>query len=342
MPHLTPYLRAGYAGIVLITHEEARSFAWLQHTARESGYSLREWNAVDGLIHHSDTPPTVSATDEGLPTLVFPEEMGFVGWHHRLVLGRAKVNVAVSRNGFCKREDHAAIQQAFGDIQRAPIYWHKGSGIEIDELCALTVMNIRRHGIRCIIIDHMGQLRPSTKKGREDRVTGQVEIMEKLHSLRRNHGILVILFCQLDKAARERQSRNQPPNNGDVRGASEMIDYPTQIGFVHRPDEIFKWHTLYSADESKNKQEAWRRLTTDYRQDFPEAWHDGRRLPEGVGVDQRDYEEHARFIITKNRNGPTPDDICLRFQKEYQRFSGRTMQLYSNNPKARQVKLPGF
>jgi len=70
MPHLTPYLRAGYAGIVLITHEEARSFAWLQHTARESGYSLREWNAVDGLIHHSDTPPTVSATDEGLPELL--------------------------------------------------------------------------------------------------------------------------------------------------------------------------------------------------------------------------------------------------------------------------------
>ena len=70
MPHLTPYLRAGYAGIVLLTHEEARSFAWLQHTARESGYTLREWNTVDGLINHSATPPTVSPTDEGLPELL--------------------------------------------------------------------------------------------------------------------------------------------------------------------------------------------------------------------------------------------------------------------------------
>ena len=70
MPHLTPYLRAGYAGIVLITHEEQRSFAWLQQTARDAEYSLCEWNAVDGLIHHSAEPPSVSATDGGLPEML--------------------------------------------------------------------------------------------------------------------------------------------------------------------------------------------------------------------------------------------------------------------------------
>lgn len=69
MPHLTPYLRAGYAGIVLITHEEQRSFAWLQQTARDAGYSLCEWNAVDGLINHS-AEPTLSPTDGGLAEML--------------------------------------------------------------------------------------------------------------------------------------------------------------------------------------------------------------------------------------------------------------------------------
>lgn len=70
MPHLTPHLKAGYAGIALITHEEIRSFAWLQHTATEAGYSLREWNAVDGLINHADDPPTCTATEAGLEELL--------------------------------------------------------------------------------------------------------------------------------------------------------------------------------------------------------------------------------------------------------------------------------
>lgn len=282
------------------------------------------------------------AIEQKIPTLVFPEEMGYVGWHHRLVLGRARVNVMVSRNGFLRREYLGPIGHARSDIASAPIYWHKGSGIEIDQLCALATMHIRRHKVKCIIIDHFGQIKPSAKTGRDDERLGQKEIMEKLHALRRTHGILIILCVQLDKNARERQSHNRPPTNGDIRGASEMVEYPTQIGFIHRPDEVVKWQALHHDDEAKNRQEAWRRLTSDYRLDFPEAWHDGRGLPEGVSVDQRDYEEHARFVITKNRNGPTGDDICLRFVKEYQRFRGRTLKLYSSNAKFRQVKLPGF
>jgi hypothetical protein len=54
------------------------------------------------------------------------------------------------------------------------------------------------------------------------------------------------------------------------------------------------------------------------------------------------WEEHARLIIAKNRWGPTTDDIVLRYRKNFQRFVGRTLKLYSNNEKFRQVKLPGF
>lgn len=282
------------------------------------------------------------------PTLIFPLEMGHIGWQHRLILGRAGVNIAVSRNGFVEKGAHGPIAHAVSDVQKAPLFWDTSNAIEIDDLCARVTTHVRRHKVKCVIIDHFGQIQPSTPTGQKDERLGQKEILFKLHQLRRRHGILIILFVQLDKAAREKQNQNRPPNNGDIRGASEMVEYPTQIGFIHRPDEVFKWPMLAGgkksgADEDREtRQDMWERLTSDYRADFPEAWHDGRNLNDGISVTQRDYEEHAKFIITKNRNGATCDDICLRYRKELQRFIGRTMALYSNNKKFRQVKLPGF
>lgn len=295
--------------------------------------------------------------DQRHPTLVFPLEMGHIGWQHRLILGRAHVNVSVSRNGFASdadkagmkddgtragREDQGAIARAMSEVQKSPLFWDTSSSIEIDDLCARVTMYVRKQKVKCVVIDHFGQIQPSTPEGRKDERLGQKDIMFKLHKLRRRHGILIILFVQLDKAAREKQNQNRPPNNGDIRGASEMVEYPTQISFIHRPDEVFKWPMLHHDDENKNRQIQWERLCHGFTFDFPEAWHDGRNLPAGVSVAQRNYEEHARLIITKNRNGATCDDICLRYRKEYQRFIGRTMKLYSNNSQFRQVKLPGF
>lgn len=277
------------------------------------------------------------AIEQGIPTGVLPLEMGKVGWLHRLVLGRAGINISVSRNGHLPKDSQGGISRATKEIDAAPIYWDNASFCDCDNLRARVTMLVRRHGVKVVLIDHFGQLRASSKEGRSDKVRGQIEIMETLHELRRTLGITIVLFVQLTKEGREKQQRNRPPDNGDVKGAGEMIEYPTMIGFLHRPVVVKPWHLL-----DDEVQEQWREVTLRYRLDFPEAWHDGKGLPAEVYVQQRDYEEHARFIITKNRNGPTADDICLRYRLELQRFGGRTMKLYSTNPKFRQVILPGF
>jgi len=273
------------------------------------------------------------------PCGVFPLEMGKVGWLHRLVLGRAGVNIAVSRNGHLQTNSLGAIARAQKEIHDSPIFWDNSAFIDCDNLRARVTMMVRRHGVKVIFIDHFGQLRASSPKGKEDKVRGQIEIMETLHELRRTLGITIILFVQLTKDGRENQKRNKAPDNGDVKGAGEMIEYPTMIGFIHRPVVVngFHWQQL-----DEQTQDRWWNLVKPYRDDFPDAWHDGKGLPAGVYAAQADYEEHARFIITKNRNGPTPDDIVLRYRLNLQRFVGRTLKLYSTNDKFRQVTLPGF
>jgi len=277
------------------------------------------------------------AVEQKYPTLILPLEMGRVGVGHRLYLGRAGVDVSASRSGFVPREAMGQIAKTSPEIARSPIYWGHKSSMTTAELRAEVTMMHRRHGIKCVIIDHFGQLRPSGKRGLGDERQGQIEIMETIHDLRRSLGILFILFVQLDKGAREKQAKNRPPNAGDIRGASELVEYPTHIAFIHRPDEVVKWNDL--GDE---RQELWMNMTHGFRVDCPEAWCDGRGMPDQISVARMDYEEHARFIIAKNRWGATTDEICLRYRKNLQRFVSRSTKLYSNNPKYRQVKLPGF
>lgn len=277
------------------------------------------------------------AIEQRIPCAMFPLEMGVVGFNHRLVLGRAGIDVSVSRNGFLKRQDMGALAQAQRDVAQAPIHWDNSPFIEVDEMVAKVTMLNRRHGTKVCIFDHFGQIKPSSKEGKRDLLVGQREIVEAIHGLRRRLGVLIILLIQLDKAGREKQAKNRPPGPGDVRGASELVEYPTQIMFIHRPDEVVKWNGL-----DEKRQDDWRGMTHGYRLDFPGAWHDGRGLPEGHEIARADYEEHARVVIVKNRHGPTTDDIVLRYRKNLQRFVGRTLKLYSNNEKFRQVKLPGF
>jgi replicative DNA helicase len=271
------------------------------------------------------------------PTLVFPLEMGRTGMCHRLYLGRSGVNVNVSRNGMMKKEDTGAVSRAAQEISMAPIFWDHKSSITTAELRAKVQLHVRRHGVKVVVIDHFGQLKPSSDHGRKDERIGQKEIMECLHEIRRNLGVLVVLFVQLDKKAREKQDRNRPPTPGDIRGASEMVEYPTHIAFIHRPPEVRPWHALDEKEQGR-----WVDLIHGFRMDCPDRWHDGRGLPAHIDATQMDYMEHARFIIAKNRWGATTDDICLRFRPALQRFTGRTTHLYSNNDKHRQVVLPGF
>jgi len=282
------------------------------------------------LIEHA-------AVECKVPTLVFPLEMGRTGMSHRLYLGRAGVNVNVSRNGMIAKHEHGAVHRSMDEIAMAPIFWDYKSSITTAELRAKVQLHVRRHGVKVVVIDHFGQLKPSSDHGRKDERIGQKEIMECLHDIRRNLGVLVVLFVQLDKKAREKQDRNRPPTLGDIRGASEMVEYPTHIAFLHRPPEVRPWAAL-----GEEQQEAWSSLTHGFRTDCPERWHDGRGLPPHIDVVQADYNEHTRFIIAKNRWGATTDDICLRFKPALQRFEGRTTHLYSNNERNRQVVLPGF
>lgn len=272
------------------------------------------------------------AINLGHPVAVFPLEMGRVGMQTRMLLGRAGVDTNKSRSGHFSHADQQAISTLCSreDFLKAPIHWDPSSFIETAELQAKIQVLVRKHGVRAVVIDHMGQIKASGKKGKEDDRYKIIEIMETLHRIRKDMGLLIILCCQLSKDA---DKNGGLPQMSDLRGAAEIEEYASHIMFCHRPPEYRPWLKL-----NEEKQEEWRRITEPFRRRNPELWADSHTCDD---VARRDYEEHALLRIVKNRHGPT-GEICVRFHKQIQRFITRTKLMYSNNWEDRQVELPGF
>lgn len=294
-------------------------------------------------------------------TMVFPLEMGRMAIGHRLYLGRAGINTSYSRNGMFRNEHKDMITRAAQDIAAAPIWWDDSNNIDIDTLCARVKVHVRKHKVAVVIIDHFGHVKPSTKEGRADKLQGQIEVMDKLHSLRRELGILIVLLVQLNKSGRD-TPLHQAPTLQSLRGASEIGELATHVMFLHRPVLSRPFRTLGSnPQQTAERQKQWARLTDGYRISHPECWSPKitpedwiEPEPTSAADDEksdlfrpdpwhfRDYDEHLVVNIAKNRHGATPDNICLRFKLELQRFTNRTSALYSNNPNNRQVELIGF
>jgi replicative DNA helicase len=270
------------------------------------------------------------------PTLVFPLEMGRSGYSDRLNLGRLGIDTGKARSGFFTRDEQGLLANLISKDEAfatAPIFWDHRAFITTAELRATIQVYVRRHGIKCVIIDHMGQIKPVGKEARKDERLGIKEIMETLHAIRHAFGIVIILCVQLTKDA-DKRGPSQLPMLSDMRGASEIEEYASQVIFVHRPCMYRPWSKM--PDE---RQDEWARKTGMYRDGSPENWCNGTEYADFAA---QDYAEHALFMIRKNRFGPTPDNLCIRFQAAYQRFTNRTPVMYSNNPKLQQVILPGF
>ena len=76
--HIIKYARAGYPGLFLVSHEEARVEAELKSAADQLGYGLHAWSTTGGLVDTAtgesrDLPDPLAALEaaEGLPERSF-------------------------------------------------------------------------------------------------------------------------------------------------------------------------------------------------------------------------------------------------------------------------------
>lgn len=267
-----------------------------------------------------------------VPTAFFPIESGNNRSWDRIVLGSEGVDTSKSISGMFSRQEQKQIMQYAKDHNDAPFYMDNSPALNAAELRHRVKAAKRKWGIRVLVVDYLGLVKPVTERGLEQERLALAEVMDTLHYLKRKFKLAVILLVQLNRETD--RTAGKPPVLADLAGSASIEAYADHVVFIHRPAYYKPWHRL---DEDGQKK--WKDDTSGLRRANPAFWSRGENyadLDAAEAVARQDYEEHALLYVRKNRRGPTPE-LWVRFQSELTRFSSRTAEVYSNNESKRQV-----
>lgn len=287
-----------------------------------------------------------------IPGAIFTQEMSINQWLTRQVLGQGEIDTAKGLTAHFNRDELCRIIPGrVKTLSNAPIHFCGNPSLSTADLRQQVQLLKRRHGIRWIIVDHLHLVKPVGETATKDERIRLVETMETLQFLKKEFKLGIILLVQLSRETD--RNKGALPVLADLSGSAAIEQFSDQVVFIHRPVYHTEWRDL-----DEKKQERFLNAIQKQREANPTYWADGRKHESEYSDDgkhmkhlsadeqkaqwmswrnRQDWEEHALWVVRKNRRGPTPE-IFMRFQAEFTRFTSRTKELFSNNEANRQVR----
>ncbi|MEM8758096.1 MAG: replicative DNA helicase, partial [Planctomycetota bacterium] len=199
------------------------------------------------------------------PVALFSLEMSKSSVTSRMLSARSGVDSHKMRSGKFSQDDFSRLFNAAGELGEAPIFIDDTPSLSILGLRARARRMVRKHGIRCVIIDYL-QLLSSPGAGRESRQVEVSEISRGIKALARELDVPVICLAQLNRGPEQREGKQ--PRISDLRESGSIEQDADVVLLLHR-EEYY-----HIGDE-------------DWQMDNPDK----------VGL--------AELIVAKQRNGPT-------------------------------------
>ncbi|MEM1071727.1 MAG: replicative DNA helicase [Planctomycetota bacterium] len=244
-----------------------------------------------------------------LAVALFSLEMSKSAVTGRMLSARSGVDSHKMRSGRFTQDDFSRLINAAGELSQAPIYIDDTPSLSILGLRARSRRLVRKHGIRCIVIDYL-QLLSAPGAGRESRQVEVSEISRGIKALARELDVPVICLAQLNRGPEQREGKQ--PRISDLRESGSIEQDADVVLLLHREDYY------HIGDE-------------DWQMDNPEK----------VGL--------AELIVAKQRNGPTGvvkltwDNTTTRFKNHADAGAGLGGG-YSDQPRTnghRENTMPG-
>jgi replicative DNA helicase len=178
-----------------------------------------------GIVAHA-------AMKARIPVLFFSLEMSHLEITTRLLCAEARVDASRIRTGQLRQGDWAKLGQAFGRLERAPIF--------IDDNPNLTVMDIRakarrlraRHGLGLVVVDYLQLMSGSNRS--ENRQVEVSEISRGLKILARELEVPVVALSQLSRGLEMRSDKR--PMLADLRESGSLEQDADVVLFIYRDD----------------------------------------------------------------------------------------------------------
>ena len=116
-------------------------------------------------------------------------------------------------------------------ISRSKLYFHDASrGETIDSIVAAIRSNVRRHGIKLVVVDYLQKIRPGTRH--EKRTYEVADVSEKLKAVAASTG--VAMFCLAQLSRENEKEKGRMPKLTDLADSSQIERDADVVTLLHR------------------------------------------------------------------------------------------------------------
>jgi replicative DNA helicase len=167
----------------------------------------------------------------GIGTLCYSLEMKRNDLMKRIICSRARVSSTRLRNGAIGRDEQKRIMAESTQLAEQPLFIDDLEAPTIYELRARARKEVRKHGIKCILVDYLGLIRVAgaTVKSRENEV-GMVS--RGLKAMAMELDIPVIAAAQLNRASELRTDVR--PKLSDLRDSGSLEQDADIVTTIYR------------------------------------------------------------------------------------------------------------
>jgi len=167
----------------------------------------------------------------GVPVLIYSLEMKRNDLMKRIICSRAKVSSTRLRNGAVGKDEQRRLGIESMNLASQPLFIDDSEAPTIYELRARARREVRKHGIKCILIDYLGLIRVAgaTIKSRENEV-GMVS--RGLKAMAMELDIPVIAAAQLNRAVEGRSDAR--PKLSDLRDSGSLEQDADIVTTIYR------------------------------------------------------------------------------------------------------------
>lgn len=233
------------SGLRLLNHLEQRFELKGKRSGIETGL-LDYDKKTDGIQPGEQTiiaaRPSVGKTAIGLnivmnacvrndiPTLVVTLEMSIEALCRRLLSAWHRIPLKQLKEGKFNENDMVGIRSFTALLAKKPIHFIDAiSGMDCNRLCAAIRRNVRKHGVKLVVIDYLQKIKPSQKQ--EKRTYEVAEVSEALKAAAVQSGAALLTLAQLNRNCEDRAT---PPRLSDLADSGQIERDADTVALLHR------------------------------------------------------------------------------------------------------------
>jgi replicative DNA helicase len=179
------------------------------------------------MSHHA-------AADQGEPVLFVSLEQPKEQLVQRLIASTGMINAHKMRHGRLSQPEWDKFSNASAELLDVPLFIVDKPALSLTEIRAIARREVKRHGIKMVIVDYLQLVREAKTRNREQEVGN---ISRGLKALAKELMIPVVALCQLSREVEKRPGK--VPQLSDLRESGSIEQDADVVVFIFR-GELYK------------------------------------------------------------------------------------------------------